>query len=117
MGHSGGLRRVAGDSSWLVDANLDRRGLSNPNDAQIEAAENVAVEQVKAALLISGADQRKFGKLKDKLANNYLLGTDQYLDTLKKAGRIMSNYQSTDVNARSRGSPNDTGVAFLQRGG
>jgi hypothetical protein len=40
----------------LVDAELDRRGLTNPNDAQIEAAENVAVEQVKAALLISGAD-------------------------------------------------------------
>jgi hypothetical protein len=100
----------------LVDAALNRRGLANPNDAQIEAAENVAVEQVKAALLISGADQRKFGKLKDELANNYLLGTDQYPDTLEKAGRILSNYQSTDVNARYRGSPNDTGVAFLQHG-
>jgi hypothetical protein len=40
----------------LVDAELDRRGLTNPNDAQIEAAENVAVEQVKVALLISSAD-------------------------------------------------------------
>jgi hypothetical protein len=27
---------------------------------------------VKAALLISGADRRKYGKLKDELANNYL---------------------------------------------
>ena len=61
-----------------MDAELDRRRLTNPNDAQIEAAENAAVEQVKAALLISGADRRKFGKLKDELANNYLLGTDQY---------------------------------------
>ena len=100
-----------------MDAELDRRGLTNPNDAQIEAAENVAVEQVKAALLISGTDRRKFGKLKDELANNYLLGTDQYPDTLEKAGRILYNYQSTDVNARYRGSPNDTGVAFLQREG
>ena len=40
----------------LVDAELDRRGLTNPNDAQIDAAENVAVEQVKAALLISSPD-------------------------------------------------------------
>ena len=67
-----------GNHQGLVDAELDRRRLTNPNDAQIEAAENAAVEQVKAALLISGADRRKFGKLKDELANNYLLGTDQY---------------------------------------
>jgi hypothetical protein len=101
----------------LVDVELDRRGLTNPNNAQIEAAENEAVEQVKAALLISGADRRKFGKVKDELANNYLLGTDQYPDTLEKAGRILSNYQSTDVNAHYTGSPNNTRVAFLQHGG
>jgi hypothetical protein len=75
----------------LVNAELKRRGLTSPNDAQIEVAENVAVEQVKAALLISGADRRKFGKLKDELANNYLLGTDQYPDTLEKAGRICTS--------------------------
>ena len=40
-----------------------------------------AMEAVKAALLISGADKTRFGQLKDKLANNYLLGTDQYPDT------------------------------------
>jgi hypothetical protein len=102
----------------LVNAELKRRGRStNPTDAEIEAAEHVANEQVKAALLISGADRRKFGKLKDELANNYLLGTDQYPDTLEKAGRILSNYQSTNISAPFRGNPNDTGVAFLQRGG
>jgi len=58
----------------LVNAELKRWGLTNPNDDQIEATENVAIEQVKAALLISGADRRKFRKLKDKLASNYLLG-------------------------------------------
>jgi hypothetical protein len=31
--------------------------------------------------------------------------------------RILSNYQSTNVSAPFRGSPYDTGVAFLQRGG
>ena len=81
----------------LVDAELTKRGLTNPNNAQLKAAENVTVEQVKAALLISGADWRKFEKLKDELANNYLLGTDHYPDTLEKAARILSNYQSTNV--------------------
>ena len=74
----GGLPEI---HQGLMYAELDRRGLTNPNDTQIEASENKAVEQVKAAMLISGADRRKFGKLKDKLKNNYLLGTDRYPDT------------------------------------
>ena len=101
----------------LVDTELRRRGITNPSDAQAEAAANVAIEQVKAALLISGADRRKFGKLKDELANDYLLGSDKYPDTLEKAGRILSNYQSTNTQILYRGNLNDTGVAFLQRGG
>jgi hypothetical protein len=36
---------------------------------------------VKTALLISGANKRQYGRLKDKLANSYLLGTDQYRNT------------------------------------
>jgi hypothetical protein len=72
---------------------------------------------VKAVMLISGADRRKYGRLKDDLANNYLLGSDQYPDTLEKAARILSNYQSTRINVPYRASPNDEGVAFLQRGG
>ncbi len=35
-------------------------------------------------------------------------------DTLEKVGRILSNYQSTNISAPFRGNPNDTGVAFLQ---
>jgi hypothetical protein len=72
---------------------------------------------VKAALVISGADKRRYGKLKDELANNYLLGTDQYPDTFDKAVRILGNYQMSRVNMPYRKNPNDTGVAFLQRGG
>jgi hypothetical protein len=48
---------------------------------------------VKAALLISGADKRRYGRLKEQLVNTYLLGTDQYPDTLEKASRILGNYQ------------------------
>ncbi len=119
VGHGGGLRRVAGDSSRVDGRRTQQKGIDKPQRCTNRGSRKcmVAVEQVKAALLISGADRREFGKLKDKLANNYLLGTDQYPDTLEKAGRILSNYQSTDVSARYRGSPNDTGVAFLQRGG
>jgi hypothetical protein len=72
---------------------------------------------VKAALLISVADKRRFGKLKDNLANNYLLGTDQYPNTFEKGLRILGNYQSTKSGVPYCASPNNTGVAFLQRAG
>ena len=90
---------------------------TTPTAHERSDAEEASSEAVKAALLISGADRRKYGKLKDELANNYLLGTDQYPDTFEKALRILGNYQTTTNSLPYRPSPNDTGVAFLQRGG
>ncbi len=90
----------------------------NITDAEETAAEEEVADAVKAALLISGADKRRYGRLKEQLANNYLLGTDQYPDTLEKASRILANYQV------AKGSPfgdrkntnEGGGLAFLQRG-
>ncbi len=78
--------------------------------------ENEESEVVEAALLISVADRHRFGRLKDNLANNYLLGTDQYPDTYKKTLQILGNYQTTRSSLPYRASPNNTGVAFLQQG-
>ena len=72
--------------------------VTRPTSAEITKAEEDASEAVKAALLISGADKTRYGRLKDQLANNYLLGTDQYPDTLEKATRILGNYQMTRFN-------------------
>ncbi len=85
--------------------------------AQVKAAEEESSEKVKAALLISSADRCRYGRLKDLLANNYLLRSNQYPDTFGKAMRILGNYQTTKVSAPYRAIPNNTGVAFLQRGG
>ncbi len=86
-------------------------------DERTEAKEEVA-DAVKVALLISGADKRRYGRLKEQLANNYLLGTDQYPDTLEKASRILGNYQvakgspfGDQWNANKKG-----GLAFIQQG-
>ncbi len=58
------------------------------------STEEETAEVVKAALLISGADKRRYGKLKEQPAHNYLLGTNQYPNTLEKeASRILANYQ------------------------
>jgi hypothetical protein len=61
----------------LVDAELGMKNITNPLPAQTKASQEVANEAVKVVLLNSGADRCKYGKLKDELANNYLLGTDQ----------------------------------------
>ena len=70
------------------------------NPYRITKAKQIAVKQevaevVKAALLISEADTQRYGRLKEQLANNYLLGADQHPDTLEKALMILGNYQVT----------------------
>jgi hypothetical protein len=87
----------------------------NPTNQKIAKAEDDLCKAVKATLLISGADKLQYGKLKDKLANNYLLGSDQYPDTFEKAMRILGNYQVGKTSTPFRASPNDTGVAFIQQ--
>ena len=52
-----------------------------PSAAKQKKAGEDSSEAVKATLLISGVDQHRYGVLKDALANNYLLGNDQYPDT------------------------------------
>jgi hypothetical protein len=85
--------------------------------AERQKAEEDASEAVKAALVISGVDKTKFGRLKDELANNYLLGIDQYPDTYKKAMRILGSYQTMKTNRLFRGDGIKSGLAFIQRGG
>jgi len=90
--------------------------VANPGNitaAERRAAEEETNESVKAALLISGADKQRYGKLKDELANKYLLGTDQYPDTLDKAVCILSDYQTTKSRMPFRGSGPESGLAFI----
>ncbi len=81
---------------------------------QRKDVEDATSKTVKAALCISGADRRRYGKLKDELANKYLLRMDQYPDTFDKALHILGNYQTTRMRVPFKPNPNDTVVAFLQ---
>jgi hypothetical protein len=105
----------------LVDGLIKEPGqVANPANITAnkrKAAEEEANELVKATLLISGVEKRRYGKLKDQLANNYLLGTDQYPDTFDKALRILGNYQTTRPNMPFRGNRPKAGLAFIQQGG
>ncbi len=88
-----------------------------PTEDEIVKMENEANVAVKAALLISGANKWQYRCLKDQLTNIYLLGTDQYPNTYKKGMQILGNYQVSRTSVPFLASPNDTGVAFLPRGG
>lgn len=85
--------------------------------AQLKKAEEESSEVVKAVLLISGVGHCRYGALKDTLANNYLLGSDQYPGTFKKAMWVLGNYQGTKTSVPYRANLEDLGVAFLQQGG
>ncbi len=90
------------------------KDMQKPTDQEIAKAEDDSCEAAKAALLVSGADERQYGKLKDELANNYLLGSGQYPNTFEKAMRILGNYQVGKTSMPFRASPNNTGVVFIQ---
>ena len=101
----------------LVAGELRRRNITYPSPTELSKAEDFSIEQVKAAMLISGASCQQYGKLKDELANDYLLGSDHYPDTLEKAERILENNKNMRASVPYRASGNETGVAFLQRRG
>ncbi len=71
-----------------------------PMEDKIAKMENEANEAVKAALLISGANKQGYGRHKDKLANSYFLGMDQYPNTYKKGMQILGNYQASRTSMR-----------------
>ena len=67
--------------------------VNNITDIERTKAETQTSDAVKAALLISGADKRRYGGLKNDLGNNYLMGADQYPDTTEKAIVLLGNYK------------------------
>jgi hypothetical protein len=87
--------------------------VGRPTNDERKGAKEDATESVKAALLISGANKNRFGRLKAHLVNNYLLGTDQYPNTFEKAMHIPGNYQVSKYNRPFRGDGNKSGLAFF----
>ena len=70
-------------------------------------------KSVKAAMIISGADKRQYMQLKLDLANNYLLESDQYQNTLEKTVDLLTNYRAPLKLHQMRAQPRDDGVTFL----
>ena len=67
-----------------------------------------------AGLLISSANQKRFGLLKRDLQNLYLKGQDNYPKTFEDAKRLISNWKAPQSNAFIRPPTRSNGVAFIQ---
>jgi hypothetical protein len=82
---------------------------------EFEAAEDEETKTVKAVLLISGANKARYWRLKEQLATNYLLGTNQYPNTFEKATIILGIYQGTKP-SQPGGDQRNTGggLTFIQ---
>ena len=89
--------------------------VNNITDIEQPEAETQTSDAVKAALLISGADKRRYGGLNNDLGNNYLMGTDEYLDTTEKARVLLGNYKPPRQQQHNQ-PRDDGGVSFIQRG-
>ena len=78
---------------WLLAEPGHVAYINKSTNAERAEAETETSYAVKAALLISGDDKRRYVRLNNDLGKNYLLGTDQYPDTTKKARVILGNYK------------------------
>ncbi len=91
--HKGMMEALAKDATRFANA-------AAPMEDEIAKMENEANKAVKAVLLISGAGKRRYRQLKDQLANNYLLGMDQYSNTYEKEMQISGNYQASRTSVK-----------------
>ena len=84
FGASPGIHRGLVEG-WLLAEPGRIADVNNITHIERTEAETQTSDAVKAALLISGADKRRYGGLKNELGNNDLMGTYQYSDTTEKA--------------------------------
>jgi hypothetical protein len=110
---------LQGMQKGLISGLLKLPGrVRDPDDVmekEFKAAEDEVANAVKAALLISGANKERYWWLKEQLATNYLLGTNQYPNTFEKATIILGIYQGTKP-SQPGGDQRNTGggLTFIQ---
>ncbi len=90
------------------------RNLASIPEDKLASAEEEVAKAVKATILISRASKARYARLKEQLANNYLLGMDQYPNTLEKATRILGNYQGVKPTPYGEQKSEGGGLAFNQ---
>lgn len=110
-----------GREPGLVRAQLKKQegvataDLDAPDPQQLKDAEAVCREEYLSCMVLRGADQSRYGKLKDDLSNNMTKGLDNFPKTIVEAMRLMTDHKVPARTPRVRAGGSE-GVAFVQTG-
>jgi hypothetical protein len=105
----------------LVRAQLSKQGvaladLDNPDPKELKDAKTMCHEEYLLCMILRGADQSRYAKLKDNLSNDMTKGVDNFPKTIVEAMRLMTNYKVPLWVPRIRAEAGE-GVAFVRTGG
>jgi hypothetical protein len=96
-------------------------GRADPIDADEEAAEAAIADEMKACLMLCLANKGRYDSLKDHLANQHVLGIDNYPTSCEQLKAVMRNYRAPKSyqprdRERDRGAKprDDDGLQFVQ---
>jgi hypothetical protein len=82
----------------LVQSQLIKQGvaltdLATPNPNQLRNAEKMCRKKYRLCMLLLGADQSRYAKLKDDLSNDMTKGVDNFPKTMVEGMRLMTSYK------------------------
>ena len=101
----------------LIKSRLEEIMTGTPATPSEKTKAELQIKEVfMAGLVISSANQKRFGLLKRDLQNAYLKGQDDYPKTFEEAKRLLSNWRAPQTNTFVRPPPKSDGVAFIQSG-
>jgi hypothetical protein len=95
-------------------------GRNDPIDADVLAAERAVTDEMKACLMLCLANKGRYDSLKDDLANQHVLGNDNYPTSCEQLKGVMRNYRPPKNHQprdreRDRNNRNqDDGLQFVQ---
>jgi hypothetical protein len=106
-----------GRKPGLLRAQLIKQGVSAsdldaPDLTKLKIAEEICLRQYLLCMLLWGADQGRYSKLKDNLSNNMTKRVDNFPKNMVKTLQLMSNYK-VPVRAQCI-KENSESVAFVQ---
>ncbi len=92
------------------------KDLDTPDPKELKITEAVCHKEYLLCMVLCGANQSTYGKLKDNLSNYMTKGVDNFPKTIVNTMHLMSDYKVPKRAPRIRAGGNE-GVPFVQAGG
>ena len=96
-----------GNLPVLAEKELSAKGItvSSATTADKKAAADTARDKFCAALMLGGANIKRYQPLKNNLANNFAMGTDNYPATMDGVLDLLNNYTPPTNSSRQNSNP------------